>query len=1115
MNAAAMEEAHSGVASEEPAQPKPPQADQPSVSILSKKKKSGRRRHSGKYSVIEIEPGAGPAPDPGSMASTAAPNAANVSASVPITVEAGGVSTNVPKHTARQTITGEDKPAQSQLSLVQPPLEQPAATQETSQQPSLQQPLQSESTLQQPIFPQPSLPQDAVPQPTLPQPLALETGGTLPQTTGAAQQMPDGQALLLLPPASSAPAVTPGPFPFAQEPVLSAPVHMAMYQQQPMLNTAFRQAQPAPGFDYAFVAPGSAATIDPAAALSVVTGVQPVPYMSSLYGSPAGLQLMNTMGPHIATVPPMSQDYTSIPTDRHNGPSGASRAEPSTKHNASKASVGKRGLAYLKSIFRSEGETDSARKAAPVSGRDLVKSPPSEYGEEAVDELDEDSIASPVSQRSRSRSRAKSKSRASKSRKSVMVAQDKDLADAAASVGALRLDKDIVNKIVAALAARKQLAPQVAAPPPVQERKDGAVAPACVHKAAPCKVGHPVKKGAEELADSEDFFEEMVQEIVEPEQGAEDGPRKRIVRKTTKSRQHNVIEEPWEDKRRDNDLVTALDRMQAIKSRLSKVKKGDRDRMPYCEDDSLETTEIDSFENAGRTPSKFDWPCSSDEDNLAMPANVKKGVQPVKGDQRYGELPFRRPLPPPWHHVPLPTGNYPYNIGMMRTPHLPPMPMHFGRCAITPSLSPHTACNYGVCRCLCEPALYLHPSVPEQGRGCTQWPPCQQSLVGDACNGPNESRKNSECGNLMSHVGPCYETSPGCPVTNGHANQVYSRMGCSGQSYVPDVCPCCNHTTAHHCCHCEETFPSVAGPVHACSCLRNDACGANAGVATVSNLAGKCDAAASGVPQRVHHETTAKREGRPRRVVYRPCPPPPGLPVIEHPTQARLNGCPASGCAARSDEASALRSKCQGGGANHVSKRGLTLEEVLRREDDIRWEARLQYRRELLDEERLRQEERLAFTEYLKQQEELLENERQYLEKPEARKLMADLQRELARQKNFDKRQEKTLVETSGRGRAADVTQLSRQPRVGAEVPTDGPDVRGPSSLVRGVFDKPEATGARRKSVPGPQTLNGQRRSSLGPSAGSAATRTPETNGGKRAPSAAAAAARKPSISKP
>ncbi|KAL3248209.1 hypothetical protein MRX96_056621 [Rhipicephalus microplus] len=56
----------------------------------------------------------------------------------------------------------------------------------------------------------------------------------------------------------------------------------------------------------------------------------------------------------------------------------------------------------------------------------------------------------------------------------------------------------------------------------------------------------PRRTSADRLGSSEEFYEVIAEEVIEPDKNTEGGQRKRIVRKTTRSRKHDVIEEPWE-----------------------------------------------------------------------------------------------------------------------------------------------------------------------------------------------------------------------------------------------------------------------------------------------------------------------------------------------------------------------------------------------------------------------------------------------------------------------------------------------------------------------------------------------------------------------------------------
>ncbi|KAL1431274.1 hypothetical protein MTO96_014300 [Rhipicephalus appendiculatus] len=75
---------------------------------------------------------------------------------------------------------------------------------------------------------------------------------------------------------------------------------------------------------------------------------------------------------------------------------------------------------------------------------------------------------------------------------------------------------------------------------------------------------------ADKLGSSEEFYEVIAEEVVEPDKNTEGGQRKRIIRKTTRSRKHDVIEEPWDDGSAESMAVPTLPRWEDIQPSTSR-----------------------------------------------------------------------------------------------------------------------------------------------------------------------------------------------------------------------------------------------------------------------------------------------------------------------------------------------------------------------------------------------------------------------------------------------------------------------------------------------------------------------------------------------------------------
>ncbi|KAL1428803.1 hypothetical protein MTO96_002523 [Rhipicephalus appendiculatus] len=208
---------------------------------------------------------------------------------------------------------------------------------------------------------------------------------------------------------------------------------------------------------------------------------------------------------------------------------------------------------------------------------------------------------------------------------------------------------------------------------------------------------------------------------------------------------------------------------------------------------------------------------------------------------------------------------------------------------------------------------------------------------------------------------------------------------------------------------------------------------------------------------------STKQSRRPRRVVYRSCPPPTGLPVID-------DTCWTT--AVRGTDAKEAPCGCcpYGAGNDNLDHGQVSLEEVLRYEDSIREDAQLEDRRRLLDEERIREEERLAFREYLAQQDLVLNDDGGHLPDTQLQEFKEALQRELAKRRASRAKLEAARsragtrevphVDTPGQARL--VTEVTAKHWPGALKPE--PDKQGGGASRRTSHPSKQVGAARRTS---------------------------------------------------
>nr|XP_054930093.1 zinc finger CCCH domain-containing protein 18-like [Dermacentor andersoni] len=136
---------------------------------------------------------------------------------------------------------------------------------------------------------------------------------------------------------------------------------------------------------------------------------------------------------------------------------------------------------------------------------------------------------------------------------------------------------------------------------------------------------------------------------------------------------------------------------------------------------------------------------------------------------------------------------------------------------------------------------------------------------------------------------------------------------------------------------------------------------------------------------------------------------------------------------------------CQGQSVaiDDLDQRQLSLEEVLRHEDSIRFDAQLEDRRRLLDEERIREEERLAFREYLSQRDEVLDDGAGRLPDTPLQELKEALQRELAKRRDARAKLEAARSQAAGSTAPQVAAPSSGQAPLGTEVKAKEPSMPG------------------------------------------------------------------------
>ncbi|XP_065297787.1 CRACD-like protein [Dermacentor albipictus] len=971
----------------------------PPVPILSSKRRSSRtQRRPRRKSADAAEKAAEPKVDATSTAPRAPTSEGGTEQPAPATEDLSTVITSgIGQYL--QSLLPTMEPTEEQESLQQPPSQQPLISQHAPQlmpvpQQALTQqaiqgsPFQPQNLQQSPFMPpmapvmsQPSYPQPSLQQAAIPQTFPYAYGGMLPPWYGLPQQMHLGQAPFpYLPPT----AVQPAPMATAAPPMLpNVPPSVSAVPAASLEPAAAGPPEPKQPTKVVDRAPAEAASTSaavPDARESKSKGAEPVPD-ASLQDPDAFCALPP---PTLADQSTISQSQKkSHPSRRHRSrrhvelddsafdsnvatsPSRTTKAD----HRAYVSKVPRKHRSYSKSFqYEDESDEKDGKDTAFASDHrtDRQYSVHSHSGEDQVDELAEGTTSPVQSLKSPPKSKGRSKARAAKQRKSVAAASESLPAssareDSTAETDLSRnsstssggppvtnvsgIDREILKKLIEAIAARRQ-APSLQVSP--RSEKEQEHKGKCQHTRGLRKDRHHHEKKEREQKNSEDFFEEIVEEIVEPQNGAKGGPQKRLVRKTTKMRTHNVTEEPCRDERGQSSALPLVDRVEAMRSRFSGGNRSPSDKpCRNGEDDNSEPTATTWRQNA-RNRYLSDWPRAPDYDEQADSTEFEPESLPLRAGQRYFKPSFTRQPMPPWY-----------------------------RAAFAPGYLPRAATTT-------RPYRLFRPI------------PC------------------FDCATVASHFRTCADQRLCCQM---------------------------------------KTFGCVQAP-------------RNATLAT-----GQC---MSTVPSRPLPlgSASAKQASRPRRVVYRSCPPPPGLPVIDNP-------CWSTGATwtAGTGDKDAPCGCCQGQSVaiDDLDQRQLSLEEVLRHEDSIRFDAQLEDRRRLLDEERIREEERLAFREYLIQRDEVLNDDAGRLPNTPLQEFKEALQRELAKRRDARAMLEAARSQAAGSMAPQVAAPSSGQARLGTEVKAKEASMPGALKLDP---DKQGYCANRRTSHPSLQ-LGASRRASF------------------------------------
>ncbi|KAL3214193.1 hypothetical protein MRX96_034988 [Rhipicephalus microplus] len=934
------------------------QSDQPVIILSAKRTSSGshRRRHRSKSgsSSDAAEKTTEPKVNTKSKAAQQVPVKGEAAeAEQPAPNELAGITSGIgqylqsllPSHNSTAQEESAQKPLLPQNPpTTLPPLQQPATAWPQQAVPLMTMPRQAlppQAVLETSVLQQQSqsmppvtsyLPPPQFPQPNFPiaQALPYAYGGMVPPWYGLPQQIPVGQTPLhFLPPLSVNPATvaTPAPIMHPQAPPPIAASSAALTTKPEAAGTSqANQPQFVTMSHYAHVEPS--AVIAPVSATrdTMARVAEPVPDVSLHVADDFG----KLSPPILSELPSVVQSPTSQSSHRRqsrrqfvldgnaidNTVVSPQDAVAREDYNQSVSRVFKKQRSQHKNLhdegheFEEGGETQTF----PVRHRDYRPSRGRRKGsEEPVDEVT-DQIVSPISTPiSPPRSKGKSRSRSSKLRRAPVVAPELVVppstrkesipeanlprkgsasSNTQAAPSASGVDKEVLKKLVDALAARRQALAQ-----PILPGCGHAMEHKCHHRSEHVKHRHHDEKEREQ-DNSENFFEEIVEEIVPPEKGTEGRPKKRLVRKTTKMRTHNVTEDPL-GKKGQLDEVPLVDRVEAMRSMFSKgetapshtTRWSRRGSIGHYDTEAIETASWGSGMNQSSPhlrPTTYD--------DIEPSDSAEYEPSPFRVGQRCFKPPFPRPLVAPWYQA-----------------------------SLSPRYAPWTAK-------MAKPNRLIRPI------------PCFDcATIGSRFPGAQIRRDHCPSHTLPLHTHATTETwwgqQPCCdPRACGYA-----------QAPGP-TCPDCQTTT-----------------------LANN----------------QCNSAVS--PPPAFAELT-KQARRPRRVVYRSCPPPPGLPVIDDTYRSTaVGGVGAKGVPCRC---------CPYGARNDdVDQRQVSLEEVLRYEDTIRQDAQLEDRRRLLDEERIREDERLAFREYLAENDLVLNDDGGHLPDTQLKEFKEALQRKLAKRR--------------------------------------------------------------------------------------------------------------------
>ncbi|KAH8025903.1 hypothetical protein HPB51_014098 [Rhipicephalus microplus] len=174
------------------------------------------------------------------------------------------------------------------------------------------------------------------------------------------------------------------------------------------------------------------------------------------------------------------------------------------------------------------------------------------------------------------------------------------------------------------------------------------------------------RTSADRLGSSEEFYEVIAEEVIEPDKNTEGGQRKRIVRKTTRSRKHDVIEEPWEDGSTESTAIPTLPRWENIQPSTSRG-AGRVHPPAHSARDVDDTGEENAapFTGASRVRSASGRRSHAKDDRYRTAAPTSTEIPSARRDERRPpkRLPARRYPPPPFYGSP---GPLPYDQSLTR-----------------------------------------------------------------------------------------------------------------------------------------------------------------------------------------------------------------------------------------------------------------------------------------------------------------------------------------------------------------------------------------------------------------------------------------------------------------